>query len=117
MKHTKFEWVDGWRWGERIRGWKPTLETFIEHWQRCDTAEEVIDLLHNSLEEEGYSRPWVLTGDASSLPSRAGHWRNRGVPLKKMPVRIKANAGEAEKEKIARLTKIALDAEKNETIL
>jgi hypothetical protein len=112
MKHKDFEWVDRWRFDRRIRGWKPTLETFIEHWQTGDSCEEVYKQLLKSLEEEGYSLPWNLTGDAPSLSSRAGHWRNRGVPLKEMPMRVEANAGESEKEKIARLTEIAMRLKK-----
>ena len=116
MKYKEFEWVDvDDYYSGRRKGWKPTLETFIEHWQSSDSCEEVVKRLRKSLEEGGYDRPWMLTGDASSLPSRAGLWRNRGVPLKKIPVRV-TGVRESEKEKIARLTKIALDAEKNENI-
>jgi len=118
VKHKKFEWVEkeNYENGVWSIGWSPSVETFIEHWQSSDTCEEVAERLSKSLEEAGYSDPHKLLGSPTTLGSRAGHWRNRGVPLKSMPV---WRGQETDQQKIARLSDLAVATiyEKNETIL
>ena len=117
MKHKEFEWVarEERYTGKWTDGWSPSVETFIEHWQSSDTCEEVIERLRKSLEEKGGNGSHLM-GSETTIGSRAGHWRRRGVPLKKMPV---WRGQETDRQKIARLSDLAMATiyEKNETIL
>jgi len=91
----------------RYSGWDyftPEIETFIKYWQKADSAEGAKKLLEATLSELQESEETVAS--ASALLQRARSWRDRGVPLKNLP--LSPNAPETEEEKILRLTKLAL---------
>jgi hypothetical protein len=91
----------------RYYGWgnyTPEIETFIKYWQKADSAEGAKELLETTLSELKGREETVAS--ASALLQRARSWRDRGVPLKNLP--LSPNAPETEEEKILRLTKLAL---------
>ena len=88
-------------------GWgnyTPAIETFIKYWQKADSAEGAKKLLEAKLSELHGREKTVAS--ASALLQRAKSWRERGVPLKTLPLSL--NVPETEREKILRLTKLAL---------
>ena len=91
----------------------PTIETFIEHWQKADSAESAKKSLEAALENmrtEDDEDRLLTVADASSLSNRALTWRRKGVPLKTLP--LNGTVRETKEEKMCRLTQLALDSVK-----
>jgi len=109
----------GERWNSEEERYKsytqytPTIETFIEHWQKADSAEEVKKSLEAALESmrtEDDKGSLLVVACAEGLSNRALTWRRKGIPLKTLP--LNGTPRETKEEMMCRLTQLAIDSAK-----
>ena len=118
-----FELSYSWKTSKGIqqREYRPSIESFIESWQRAESVHGLRSNLHDELQKDPTVAVLRTTLQADhnirlvaevtnvhALVSRAGYWRRRGVPLQSLS--WTKDVGETHEEKIERFIKLAKDS-------